>query len=402
MISAQFVPEKFGGAIHQCLKLSKQLMSEGWHITVLTSRSSFKLPYKEDIEGIHVIRIWTGAPPQLMNRYILSSLISFIGCFFWFIVHHRQIDVIHIHQAKFQAVIGALLGKWFKKPSIVKAGNAIDLASLKRKVLCGNTLYAIVKDNITKFIALSSQIQEAFKNYGINENKILNIPNGVYQTLSIEEIQQRKQGYRFRLFGEEANTCAHCKYFLSAGRLSKEKNIPLLVTAFAEASINIENIRLVILGDGTLQEEIKSLIEQKKITNKVVFKGYTYNVADYMVASDFFVLPSETEGMSNSLLEAMSMALIPISTNISGSSDLIENKKNGFLIDKPWDVNLKEAINYCAQLDNDYQEKMRRESFYTIKKKYTMEHVAKQYISLYNTLLEFSIIFPIIFPIIYS
>jgi glycosyltransferase involved in cell wall biosynthesis len=387
MISAQFVPDVFGGAVHQCIKLSKELISKGYEITVLTSRRTFKNPYEQDMDGIHVVRIWTGEPPQLMGRHFLSSLIWFAGCIRWFIAHHQDVDIIHVHQAKFQAFIGALFGKWFKKPVIVKAGNASDLASLKRKALYGNVLYVTVKNNITKFIAISSQIQEEFKNYDLNHNRVLNIPNGVYQTLTFEQIQQRKQDYRYRLFNEE-NSLSHCKYFLSVGRLSKEKNIPLLISAFTEASLTNEHIRLVILGDGPLKGEIESLIKQKKIENKVVFTGYIKNVHDYLIASDFFVLPSETEGMSNALLEAMSMALIPISTNISGSFDLIENKKNGFLIDKPWDINFKEAISYCATLDNDCLKKMQSESFYTIKRKYTMAKIATQYMSLYDTLLK--------------
>jgi glycosyltransferase involved in cell wall biosynthesis len=82
------------------------------------------------------------------------------------------------------------------------------------------------------------------------------------------------------------------------------------------------------------------------------------------------------------------MALIPIATNISGSADLIDNKRNGFLIDKPYDINLKNAIAYSANLDNDCLKKMQLESYYVINGKYTMENIAKQYIGLYNNLLK--------------
>src|SRR4051812_19155922 len=91
MISAQFMPEVFGGAEHQCLKLSKQLASDGYEITVLTSRSTFKLSFEECMEGMHIVRIWTGGPPQVMGKYILSSFIWFIGCTLWFKRYHKKI-----------------------------------------------------------------------------------------------------------------------------------------------------------------------------------------------------------------------------------------------------------------------------------------------------------------------
>jgi glycosyltransferase involved in cell wall biosynthesis len=391
MISSQFVPEVYGGAVSQCLKLSRQLALEGCGITILTSRNSFKLPAKEKMGNIDVVRIWAGKPPQLMGKYIWSSIFWFAGCIIWFIKHKNEFDLLHIHQAKFQAVTGALFGKWFNKPVIVKVGNsdaAFDLESLKRKSIGGNYLYNVVSGNTTKFIAISTQIEKNFANHNIKCSKIIKIPNGVYQPLPFEEIQQRKHQCRSRLFKDETGNASCYKYFLSAGRLSKEKNISLLIEAFADVAAQNENIKLIILGDGPLKEEIEALIQHKQIQDKVLLTGYVKNVNDYLIAADFFMLPSEVEGMSNSLLEAMSTGLIPIATNISGSADLIEHKKNGFLIDKPWNINLKKTIVDCAMLGDDWLRKMKCESYNTISRNYTMENIARQYMDLYNTLIK--------------
>lgn len=391
MISSQFVPEVYGGAVSQCLKLSRQLASEDCTITILTSRNSFKLPTKEKMGNIDVVRIWSGKPPQLMGKYIWSSILWFAGCTIWFIRHRNEFDLLHIHQAKFQAFTGALFGKWFNKPVIVKVGNsdaAFDLESLKRKSIGGNYLYNVVSTYTTKFIAISTQIEKNFADHNIKCSKVIKISNGVYQPLTFDEIHQKKEEYRSRLFKDKTGNASCHRYFLSAGRLSKEKNISLLIKAFADIAAENENIRLVILGDGPLKEEIEALIQHKQIEDKVLLTGYVKNVNDYLIASDFFMLPSEVEGMSNSLLEAMSAGLIPIATNISGSADLIEHKKNGFLIDKPWNINLKRTIANCAVLGNDCFLKMKCESYYTISRKYKMENIARQYINLYSTLIK--------------
>jgi glycosyltransferase involved in cell wall biosynthesis len=391
MISSQFVPEVYGGAVSQCLKLSRQLALDGCTVTILTSRNSFKLSAKEKMGNIDVVRIWSGKPPQLMGKYIWSSILWFTGCTIWFIKHKNEFDLLHIHQAKFQAFAGALFGKWFNKPVIVKVGNsdaAFDLESLKRKSIGGNYLYNVVSTNTTKFIAISSQIEKNFADHHIKCSRVIKIPNGVYQPLPFDEIQQRKHKYRSTLFKDEAGNASCYKYFLSAGRLSKEKNISLLIEAFADAATENENIKLIILGDGPLKEEIEALIKHKNIEDKVLLTGYVKNVNDYLIASDFFMLPSEVEGMSNSLLEAMSAGLIPIATNISGSADLIEHNKNGFLIDKPWNINLKRTIANCAALSNDCLLKMKCESYCTISRNYTMENIAGQYRDLYNMLIK--------------
>jgi len=388
MISAQFVPEVFGGAINQCLKLSQQLEQEGYQITVLTSRNTFKLASTENLNGINIVRIYTGAPPQLMGKHTFSSLIWLIGCTKWFIKHHKKIDIIHVHQAKFQAFIGSLLGKWFNKPVIVKVGNAdyaFDLNSLQRKAVWGKSLYTTVTNNTTKFIAISAQIQKNFKQHHVDDQKVISIPNGVYQPFTFEEIQRKKGVYRLSLLKDVANSPVHCKYFLSAGRLSKEKNILLLLSVFSEVVKTNPDIKLIILGDGPLRKQCESLAAEKGITDFVEFKGYVKNVTEYMIASDFFLLPSSVEGMSNSLLEAMSVGLIPIATKISGNTDLI-NEKNGFLIGKPLAINLKEAIVHAAGLNNAVINEMQLENFEKIRQQYKMEIVTQKYIHLYNTI----------------
>jgi len=389
MISAQLVPEVFGGAEQQCLKLSKQLISDGYQITILTSRSTFKLPYKENLDGIEVVRIWTGTAPQIMGPYILSSLLWLIGCILWFRKNYNGIDIVHIHQAKFQAFVGCLLGRWFRKPVIVKVGNAdssFDLESLKRKAIIGNFLYQTVKNNTTKFIAISTQIQQNFADHNIESYKVINIPNGVSQILTFDEVQQKKQHSRFRLIDKFLNTSTDCKYFLSAGRLSEEKNITLLVKVFVELAKDNKDIWLIILGDGPLQKDIQLLIQENKIEDKVILTGYVKNVNEYMIASDFFVLPSEIEGMSNSLLEAMSIGLIPIASKISGSADLIQHGENGYLVAPPLETNFKDALLTVIKMDSGCILEMQRKSYSTIKAYYTMDLIANRYKTLYSDL----------------
>ncbi len=391
MISAQFVPEIFGGGVQQCLKLSRELIENSYQVTVLTSRSTFKLPRKEDIERIHVIRIWSGTPPQLMGKNIISSFIWFIGCVIWFAWHKQEFDIIHIHQVKFQAFVGALISRWYKKPALAKIGNPFDLEGLREKSIFGRLLYKTVKKDISIFVAISTQIEKNLCNHNLQTGKVIRISNGVHQPLTFQEIQQKKQEYRLRLFRENPEPqFISSKYFLSVGRLSKGKNIFLMISAFMAVASKNSFAKLFILGDGILRKEIEAFILKKGMSNHVICMGYVKNVRDYMIAADFFVLPSSIEGMSNSLLEAMSVGLVAISNNISGSADLINNNKNGFLVDTPLEMNLPGIMLYASQLPDKKILEMQYESFSTISENYTMEIITKKYINLYHSIFTVS------------
>ena len=84
---------------------------------------------------------------------------------------------------------------------------------------------------------------------------------------------------------------------------------------------------LLILGTGTEEEKLRQMAGAN-----IRFEGNVKDVAPYLGASDIFVLPSSTEGLSNSLLEAMASGLATIATSVGGATALIESGKNEILI----------------------------------------------------------------------
>lgn len=107
------------------------------------------------------------------------------------------------------------------------------------------------------------------------------------------------------------------------GRISKEKNIQLLVEAFQKLE-DQENITLLLVGDGPAKQT-KKLKEMKncKVT------GFVHNVQDYLKAMDIFVMPSLTETTSLATLEAMSTGLPVIATRVGFIKSYIIKNHNG-------------------------------------------------------------------------
>ena len=129
------------------------------------------------------------------------------------------------------------------------------------------------------------------------------------------------------------------KYIITAiGRLVKGKGFQDLIKAI---NIHKQNeICLVIVGGNISQDiskfeqNIINLISSYNLSDKIILTGMVNNVEDYLAASDQFVLSSYREGVSRSMLEAMSCKIPVISSNIRGSREIIRNNLNGLLYQK--------------------------------------------------------------------
>jgi glycosyltransferase involved in cell wall biosynthesis len=121
-----------------------------------------------------------------------------------------------------------------------------------------------------------------------------------------------------------------------ASRLSKEKCIHRSIEAFGTLSRNTSNLTLLILGDGPLNKDLRTLAEAR-CGKKALFLGHVGNVGDYLKMSDIFLLSSDNEGFGISLIEAMATGLICVSTKCPGPNEIIQDGINGFLVEKSTD-----------------------------------------------------------------
>lgn len=124
------------------------------------------------------------------------------------------------------------------------------------------------------------------------------------------------------------------KKIVSVGRLSVEKNHKLLIDAFSRVAQHYREYTLEIYGDGPLREKLEMQIRELRLENRVFLMGRKENIQKHICSAEVFVLPSNSEGMPNALLEAMALGLACIATDcpIGGSAVIIENEKNGLLI----------------------------------------------------------------------
>lgn len=117
-------------------------------------------------------------------------------------------------------------------------------------------------------------------------------------------------------------------------RLDSQKNIKMGIAAFAQVLKKYPQYTLEIYGRGSLEDELRQYISEKNLNGKVILKGFCSNVTEQIRNAMIYILTSDYEGMSNSLMEAMALGLVCISTDDpnGGSRALINDGKNGLLI----------------------------------------------------------------------
>jgi len=122
------------------------------------------------------------------------------------------------------------------------------------------------------------------------------------------------------------------KRIVTAGRLMPQKNQKMLIQAFAAVHKTNPEYVLDIYGEGPLREALQQQIDSLGLTGAVTLRGNVPDIHEKMADAEIFALPSDFEGLSNALLEAMMMGLTCISTDCAGSDEVIRDGENGLLI----------------------------------------------------------------------
>lgn len=125
----------------------------------------------------------------------------------------------------------------------------------------------------------------------------------------------------------------NCKVILLVGRLVPSKNHLLVINAFPEILKKLKEVRLIIVGTGISEKEIKEKISELKIAEFVDLIGYKENTYPYYKKSDLFVLSSTYEGFGNVLVEALACGTRIVSTDCPGGPrDILDNGRYGRLV----------------------------------------------------------------------
>ena len=284
-------------------------------------------------------------------------------------------SIIHYHGFfgnRIYFLIIALVNKLFIKTKLIGHHRGIQKFP---KILNILTFLAL---NLADFLIVQnySFFDILRKKYLIPRPKICVIPNGVSKSVLTPIIKNRAR----RLIGLRKETLL----LLWIGRLDKNKNPLKMLKIMKELQNNSKDIKLIMIGDGILRDEIRTYIIKNNLNESVELKSWQdqKNLSYFYSASDIFLSTSNQEGFSNVILEAMYHSLPTIAIKNQGNKDLI-SKKNGILTENDQNQVLKAIIN----LINDKEKRIRMsQNSKNISRKYEWDEINNRIIKIYNNL----------------
>jgi len=309
-----------GGAQKVLLELANWLHLRGYPVTAAFFYDRDQLARQwQEVYPFRVVALgnWKkDSPATLKTVWLLQSLFRL---FRLMKMEHYSAALAFTHHSSLLALPLAWL-----------AGIPVRISSHRGRILgiprWQEKLHALVV-NIgiaTKLAAVSSEVRKQAIEEGVRPDKIVVIPNGVQVAAPAPaEIARIRR---------EAGVDGGGFLILSAGRLWEEKGHIHLVRAMPAVLRGAPKAALALAGDGAERRALEIEAGRLNVANHIRFLGVRGDVNAWMAAADVFVLPSNSEGMPNALLEAMGLGAAVVATAVGGVLDLIRDGANGCLV----------------------------------------------------------------------
>lgn len=122
---------------------------------------------------------------------------------------------------------------------------------------------------------------------------------------------------------------------VSSGRLTRQKGFQILIDAVNLLTADIQSqIEIVLVGEGRNKSEFERLVQSYRLTQTIRFTGFVNDVGDQLQDASAFIMLSEREGISNSILEAMMHQIPVVTTNSGGIAEIIADGVNGYFVER--------------------------------------------------------------------
>jgi glycosyltransferase involved in cell wall biosynthesis len=292
------------------------------------------------------------------------------------VLKKNKSDAIHIQGPKLFDAIGVILGAIFSVKTFVTRPVNItqDHLRLSKKIL-----FLILDQISVKFADQLIAISNIHKRQWTRELT----PLGYQRKLIEEKTRVIYNGVDLgRFTAPQVYKVSSPIVFAIVAQLTGVKGHKLLLKVAQQLVQEGFQFKLLIVGDGPLKQELETwCVDNNVSSSQVEFKGMIKQVETILKSVDVVVLPSMREGLALSLIEGMASGCALIATDVGASSELVENEKNGFLIEKNNFSALYNAMKAMI-LEPDKVLSMKQNSV-TYSAKYDLHKMVREYQDLY-------------------
>lgn len=230
-----------------------------------------------------------------------------------------------------------------------------------------------------RVVAVCSAVGEDFQQIfpWISANKLALINNGVDIKGFLSSAGNR-EAFRISIGVNHNETL-----MISVGAFSPEKNHAFLLRCLSK--LDPYGWKMIFVGDGPTRPDCERLARDLMLDKCILFAGEKDNVAEFLNASDIFLLPSLTEGLSLALIEAGLLGLPALASDKGGNSEIVQDGLTGFILsldEKAWVEKLTELIR-----NPELRRRMGKEATLLCQRKFNLDDIAIQYVNLYREVL---------------
>lgn len=346
----------YGGMPLHVLTLSKGLAARGHHIEIL-SMSSGPMVTEFEKAGFKVAAVPDMGRKSRRDPLSLMRTVQSIRAS----VARSEPEIIHTHGPRASFFMGLALRGQRRIPLVASAhgsfsqfsfGHEREFNLVKRKAR--ELQYRWIDRMTGRCADLFIAVCEATRNdiverLGVPEAKVVIVHNGIEENrVDAETVKALRAG-----FGCEADD----RLVVFVGRVAFHKGVTYLADAAESIIKQVPAARFLAVGEGPMEEELKQRAGKPLLAGRLMLAGRRTDAVEIIASSDLLVLPSLSEGLPLTLLEAAMTGKAMVGSNVGGISEVIIDGETGLLVPPRDDRALAAAISRLLA-DDDEREKM--------------------------------------------
>jgi len=332
-------------------------------------------PPEEVVDGIPVRRLGVGPWPRR------RSVFFFLSAALYLLRNAGRIDVVHVLGAYLRVVPVVSAAKLIGKKTVIKmtSHGTDDPLSTGKRAFGGLVRAAMRKSDAV--ISLGGAMSESYRESGLPETKLVEIPNGVEADRFRPSPADEDRGAMKDRMGIPYDA----EVVTFVGPLSHDKGVDTLLLAWPQI-VDLRPRAYLLLVGPLRPAALAGFPTLESLTSdsmRIRATGEIDSVARCLRISDLFVLPTRFEGLPNSLLEAMSSGIACVASRIPSTEEITENGRSAVLVEPGDPARLVEAV--AALLDDPERRRaLGAAARERIENKYAMEIVADAHAELYR------------------
>lgn len=354
----------WGGAESQVIELASGLRDRGWAVQVASLLS--QAHRRDSLESlgipVHTLGMRRGVPdPRAIWR--LAA-----------VTRNFQPSIVHAHMIHAN-ILTRVTRIIVRMPVLITSAHSVNEGGGWRQLAYRLTdSLADCTTNVSH-----AAVEQFIEDRAASPERIQYVPNGI----SFSKFQRSGEA-RARIRNELGLEDDFA--WLSVGRLDPAKDYPTMLDALAKVVDTSQTLKLIIVGDGPLRDEIKKRAERLGLANFVHFLGIRSDIPALMSAADAYLMSSAWEGLPMVLLEAAASALPIVATDVGGNSQIVRNGLTGELVPAGDSAALAGAMLRMMERNESERAAMGANGRAYVEKEFGMDSVLERWEEIYEEL----------------